>query len=83
MTTALPPIVIEYLTGQGCTATWAGERMGLGKHQAAKLLRAAGATNTSGRWMLPGYARPRLDPGRACVASVRSGVAFGSARDAC
>ncbi len=87
MTTAtLPPEITTRLSTTGATSGWVADRLGCGWRKATKILRAAGAApGHDALWRLPGATRPRvlMECGRQCFPSERSGVAFGSARDAC
>lgn len=67
----LPAHVLDRLASDGVTAGWVADQLGIGKNQAAVLLRAHNVYQSHGRWhLLPASAKPKTyGNARACVSS--------------
>lgn len=59
MTAALTPDILARLNGDGVTPGWCAEQLGIGRCEAARLLKAVGAvTGHGGRYHMPGTRPP-------------------------
>lgn len=86
MTTVLPPSIVARLTTTGVTSRFVTEQTGIPYKQAVAALLALGCIkDRAARYYLRGTRSPAASSygkARECRPSERSGVAWGTARDA-
>lgn len=80
MTTAtIPDHILPRLKGEGVSARWLAEQMGIPLHDATRLLRAAGCVpGKKSRYYISGTRPALMTMPRQCFQSAHTGVTFGA-----